>query len=60
MSCIMPEQPYCPACKFGRIAYSDDVETYADTFGTECNWECLCTDDAYLKYMKRREYTDDE
>ena len=54
MPCIMPEQPYCPACEFGRITYHDDVETYEDTLGTECNWECLCTDDTYLKYMKRR------
>jgi hypothetical protein len=28
-NCIMPEQPYCPACKYGVITYPEDEEEYA-------------------------------
>lgn len=30
--CIMPEMPYCPACKYGLIVTIDE---------TECEWKCL-------------------
>lgn len=30
--CIMPEMPYCPACKYGLIVPIDE---------TECEWKCL-------------------
>lgn len=30
--CIMPEMPYCPACKYGLIVPIDK---------TECEWRCL-------------------
>lgn len=29
--CIMPEMPYCPACKYGYIVKIDE---------TECEWHC--------------------
>lgn len=38
--CIMPEMPYCPACKHGRIEYPEWVETYEDTQGCSCKWIC--------------------
>ena len=37
MNCIMPEQPYCPACKYGYIEYVDGSDT--DTI-----WHCLLED----------------
>ena len=30
--CIMPEMPYCPACKYGYILEIDE---------TECDWHCI-------------------
>lgn len=30
--CILPEMPYCPACKYGLIVPIDE---------TECEWKCL-------------------
>lgn len=30
--CIMPEMPYCPACKYGLILPIDE---------TDCEWRCL-------------------
>lgn len=41
--CIMPECPYCPACKYGRVIYPEWVETYEDTEGCECEWICTLT-----------------
>lgn len=41
MPCIMPEMPYCPACKFGHVFYPDDAESIYD----ECEWVCTCTDE---------------
>lgn len=32
MPCIMPEMPYCPACKYGLIIPTCD---------TEEEWECM-------------------
>lgn len=29
--CIMPDMPYCPACKYGYIVEIDE---------TECEWHC--------------------
>lgn len=60
MPCIMPEMPYCPACEFGRVSYPEWVETYEDTQGAECNWECLCTEDRYEQYLAERENEDAE
>lgn len=34
MPCIMPEQPYCPACEYGYI----HQDFYDDEF---CEWICL-------------------
>lgn len=45
MPCVMPEMPYCPACKFCHIVYPADTETIYDTYGGECEWVCTCTDD---------------
>lgn len=39
MPCIMPEMPYCPACEYGHITASENNPD------TDCNWECLCTDE---------------
>ena len=44
MACIMPEMPYCPACKFGRVEYPADAETYEDTIGCSYEWVCSCTE----------------
>lgn len=35
MLCIMPEMPYCPACKYGYIIRSEDAPD------TDCEWICL-------------------
>lgn len=35
--CIMPEQPYCPACEYGYIVYPED----ADSIYGDCEWYCL-------------------
>lgn len=35
MPCIMPEMPYCPACKYGYITKSEDAPD------TDCEWVCL-------------------
>ena len=32
--CIMPEQPYCPACRYGHIIMNEDNDT-------DCEWICL-------------------
>jgi len=61
--CIMPEMPYCPACKFGRISQPEWCETYADTLGVagESDWQCLCTQEAYETYLEEgRDSTGDE
>lgn len=40
--CIMPEMPYCPACKYGNVQYSpDEVECASDLEGASCEWLCL-------------------
>lgn len=41
--CVMPEMPYCPGCKYGYTSYPSDVETYADTEGSSCEWVCTRT-----------------
>lgn len=46
MPCIMPEMPYCPACKFGFIARTNDMPD------TDCNWICLCTQADYTKHLE--------
>lgn len=33
-NCIMPENPYCPACMYGYI-----VQDFNDD--TSCEWHCL-------------------
>lgn len=39
--CIMPETPYCPACKYGNVQYSpDEVECASDLEGASCEWLC--------------------
>lgn len=44
MPCIMPEQPYCPACKYGYICMDE-------TSDTDAEWICLCTDEDILKAL---------
>lgn len=39
--CIMPEMPYCPACRYGYIVYPEWVETAQDLEGCSCEWVCL-------------------
>lgn len=34
-NCIMPECPYCPACKYGFIEYPDEEDP------TRTIWHCL-------------------
>lgn len=46
MPCIMPEQPYCPACHYGYIVYDENDDTY-------CEWNCLLTEEEYELYQKR-------
>ena len=36
--CIMPEQPYCPACKHGYIIRDFDDDEF-------CEWVCLLEDE---------------
>ena len=41
--CIMPDEPYCPCCKHGRVTYSDDEIEYALYHGgycDTCEWVC--------------------
>ena len=38
--CIMPEMPYCPDCKYGRVEYPDWVETREDAYDSGCKWIC--------------------
>lgn len=40
-NCIMPEMPYCPACRYGYIVYPEWVETAQDLEGCSCEWVCL-------------------
>ena len=42
MKCIMPEQPYCPACHYGYIIYDENDDTH-------CEWNCLLTEEEYKK-----------
>ena len=44
--CIMPEQPYCPACHYGYIVYDENDDTH-------CEWNCLLTEEEYELYQKR-------
>lgn len=32
--CIMPEQPYCPACHYGLIVPDENDDSF-------CEWICL-------------------
>lgn len=44
INCIMPEEPYCPSCKYGYIAYAD--EDYGSPEPpTSCEWICLLKND---------------
>ena len=43
--CIMPEQPYCPACHYGYIVYNENDNTH-------CEWNCLLTEEEYKKYVE--------
>lgn len=47
MPCIMPEMPYCPACKYGYISYSEQSDT-------DSEWICLCTDEDILRALDER------
>lgn len=49
--CIMPEMPYCPACKYGYIEYLNETDTVwhcrVDDFrrktndkSNDKNWDC--------------------
>lgn len=38
MPCIMPEMPYCPACKYGYIQRDENSDT-------DCEWICLLRDE---------------
>jgi hypothetical protein len=51
--CIMPEMPYCPCCKFGRIEQSFEDPDNPD-------WICLCTKSEYDKYLTEQKETTDE
>lgn len=44
MPCIMPEMPYCPACKFGYIHYYENNDT-------DTEWVCTCTDEDVLQAL---------
>jgi len=33
-NCIMPEMPYCPACKYGYIEHFEEDDTRTE-------WHCL-------------------
>lgn len=37
--CIMPECPYCPACRYGLIIYDEDYDGYEEP--EFCEWLCL-------------------
>lgn len=41
MPCIMPEMPYCPACKYGYIRMDENSDT-------DTEWVCNCTDEDIL------------
>lgn len=51
--CIMPEQPYCPCCKFNVTDYGD-AETYNDILGAHTNihWVCTCSKSDVEEYYK--------
>ncbi len=38
-SCIMPESPYCPLCRYGLIIYPEDTMPGEEDVFTE--WRCL-------------------
>lgn len=38
--CIMPECPYCPACKYGLIIYPDEAYDFPDE-DIQTEWRCL-------------------
>lgn len=38
-SCIMPECPYCPDCKYGFISYPEDTMPGETDINTE--WHCI-------------------
>lgn len=44
--CIMPECPYCPACKYGYIYQSEDWED------DRTEWNCTLTEEEYEKWEK--------
>lgn len=46
MPCIMPEQPYCPACHYGYIVYDENDDTH-------CEWNCLLTEEEYKSMSKK-------
>lgn len=39
--CLDPVMKYCQGCKYGTISYSDDIETYYDTFGANFKTHCI-------------------
>ena len=39
--CLDPVMKYCQGCKYGIIHYSEDVETYQDTFGASFKTSCI-------------------
>lgn len=41
MPCIMPEQPYCPCCRYGLMLHSFED---SDEF---CEWVCTLSEKEY-------------
>lgn len=39
--CLDPVMKYCQGCKWGNVHYSEDVETYQDTFGASFETHCI-------------------
>ena len=50
MPCIMPEQPYCPACHYGFITKTfDDPDEF-------CEWHCRLTEEEYARLKEEAEF----
>lgn len=39
--CLDPVMKYCQGCRYGIIHYSENVETYQDTFGASFETHCI-------------------
>lgn len=42
--CIMPEEPYCPGCPYGREVIPEWCETYDDLYYADVRWLCTLQD----------------